>query len=197
MEQLINLTYLGLSHNELTGSIPSELTQLKNLKSLYLSFNQLTGPMPIGLTSQLTKLEDLSLEGNQLTCVSVRREWWGWEWWGWSADLPICEDDTAVESTVLGNLPISSGLDPNFPNPFNAHTQIPYRLAIPGPVQLVVYNLLGQPVRTLVDQVQTAGWYQVPWDARDQQGVAVSAGVYLTCLHYPGGVQTQRLLYLK
>ena len=102
-----------------------------------------------------------------------------------------------MESTVLGNLPIASGLDPNFPNPFNAHTQIPYRLATPGPVQLVVYNLLGQPVRTLVDQVQPAGWYQASWDARDQRGVAVSAGVYLTSLHYPGGVQTRRLLYLK
>ena len=153
--------------------------------------------MPTELTHQLTKLEHLGLEGNQWTCVSERREWWAWEWWGWSADLPICKDDTAVESTVLGNLPTASGLDPNFPNPFNAHTQIPYRLATPGPVQLVVYNLLGQPVRTLVDQVQTIGWYQVPWDARDQRGNAVSAGVYLACLHYPGGVQTQRLLYLK
>ena len=89
------------------------------------------------------------------------------------------------------------GLVPNAPNPFNASTLIPYRLAAPGPVRLEIYNLLGQPVRTLVDQYQDAGFYKVRWDARDRRGALVSAGMYLVRLHYPGGVQTQRLLYLK
>ena len=64
-------------------------------------------------------------------------------------------------------------------------------------MRLEIYNLLGQPVRTLVDQVQAAGAYRVRWDARDGRGAAVAAGVYLVRLHYPGGVQTKRLLYLK
>ena len=89
------------------------------------------------------------------------------------------------------------GLLPNAPNPFNASTLIPYRLVTPGAVRLEIYNLLGQPVRTLVDQFQDAGSYRVPWDARDQGGATVAAGVYIVRLHYPGGVQTQRLLYLK
>ncbi len=70
-------------------------------------------------------------------------------------------------------------------------------MATSGAVRLEIRNLLGQPIRTLVDQVQAAGSYQVPWDARDQRGATVAAGVYLVRLHYPGGVQTQRLLYLK
>ena len=94
-------------------------------------------------------------------------------------------------------IPTTSGLDPNFPNPFNASTQIAYHLATPGPVWLKIYNILGQPVRTLVDQFQTAGFYQVSWDARDQRGTALAAGVYLVRLHYPGGEQTRRLLLLK
>ncbi len=92
---------------------------------------------------------------------------------------------------------VASGLDPNFPNPFNASTQIAYRLATPGPVRLEIYNVLGQPVHTLVDGFQAAGFHQVHWDARDQWGVPVAAGVYLSRLHYPGGVQTRRLLLLK
>ena len=91
----------------------------------------------------------------------------------------------------------TSGLAPNVPNPFNSATQIAYHLSSPGPVQLVIYNVLGQPVRMLVDQFQAAGSYQVQWDARDQRGVSLSSGVYITRLSYPGGVQTQRLLYLK
>ena len=85
-----------------------------------------------------------------------------------------------------------SGLSPSFPNPFNTSTHITYRLATPGPVRLTIYNTLGQPVRTLVDQFQTAGFY-----ARDQRGTALATGVYLVYLHYPGGEQTRRLLLLK
>ena len=94
-------------------------------------------------------------------------------------------------------IPTTSGLDPNFPNPFNASTQIAYRLAAPGLARLEIYNILGQSVRTLVNQFQPAGFYQVRWDARDQRGSALAAGVYLTRLRHPDGAQTRRLLYLK
>ena len=103
-------------------------------------------------------------------------------------------DDPGAAKEVVS---AASGLDPNVPNPFNASTQIAYRLATPGPVRLEIYNALGQSVHTLVDELQAAGSYQVHWDARDQWGVPVATGVYLSRLHYPGGVQTRRLLLLK
>ncbi len=93
--------------------------------------------------------------------------------------------------------PATSRLGPNFPNPFNAGTHIAYRLATPGQVRLEIYNVLGQPVRTLVDQVQPAGIHEVHWDARDQQGTALASGVYLTRLHHSGGVHSLRLLFLR
>ena len=89
------------------------------------------------------------------------------------------------------------GLAPNAPNPFNPGTVIPYRLDVDGPVRLVVYNLVGQHVRTLVDEAQTAGVYRVHWDARDAAARRVSSGVYFIRLHYPGGVHTRRMLYLE
>ena len=104
----------------------------------------------------------------------------------------------SVEALDAGETAESTGgLGPNVPNPFNPSTQIAYRLSSPGPVRLVIYNVLGQPVRTLVDRVQAAGSYQVRWDARDGQGVSLSSGVYIARLSYPGGVETRRLLYLK
>ncbi len=103
-----------------------------------------------------------------------------------------------VESLAAAKAAASaSGLSPNVPNPFNSTTQIVYRLAEAAPVRLAIYNLLGQQVRTLVDEFQAAGVYQVLWDARDRQGSTVAAGVYITRLQYPGGVQTRRLLYLR
>ena len=91
----------------------------------------------------------------------------------------------------------ASGLAPGAPNPFNSSTQIAYRLSSAGPVELVIYNMAGQPVRTLVDRFQGAGFYRVEWDARDQRGASLSSGVYITRLSHAGGVETQRLLYLK
>ncbi len=92
---------------------------------------------------------------------------------------------------------VSSGLEPNSPNPFNNSTWIPYRLAAPGHVRLEIYNMLGQPVRVLVDEFQSAGSHRVHWDARDQRGSAVAAGVYLARLVHPGGVHSRGLLYLE
>ena len=115
-------------------------------------------------------------------------------------ELPLGGDMRVVRVEQLAaakTVVATSGLAPNAPNPFNSTTQIAYHLSNPGPVRLVIYNVLGQPVRTLVDQFQTVGSYQVQWDARDQRGVSLSSGIYITRLSYPDGVQTRRLLYLK
>ena len=103
---------------------------------------------------------------------------------------------TAIDA-ASPSLPTQTALLANYPNPFNSRTQIAYRLAAPGLVRLDIYNALGQPVRALVEQFQAAGEYQVPWDARDQQGATVAAGVYLARLRHPNGMRTRRLLYLK
>ena len=85
--------------------------------------------------------------------------------------------DVTVVSAVEPAVPFVSGLDAIAPNPFNTTTRISYRMATPGPVRLEIYNTLGQRVRTLVDEAQPAGFFQVLWDARDQEGAVVSAGV--------------------
>ena len=103
----------------------------------------------------------------------------------------------AASKPIVAAETITSGLAPNVPNPFNSATLITYHLSSPGPVQLVIYNVLGQPVRTLVNESQAAGTYQIRWDVLDERGVSLSTGIYIARLSYPGGVQTRRLLYLK
>ncbi len=136
-----------------------------------------------------------NLDGTNVEEIQSMRT--GWDWGPTDIALHIPHPTSVATPSTTPAIPTTSGLDPNFPNPFNANTQIAYRLAAPGPVRLEIYNVLGQPVRTLVNQFQPAGFYQVPWDARDQRGAALAAGIYLTRLRYPAGTQTRRLLYLK
>lgn len=94
-------------------------------------------------------------------------------------------------------LPLGSTLEPNYPNPFNLSTTIGYALPAPSEVRLVIYSLIGQPVRVLVQDRQEGGHYQVAWDGKDEQGELVSSGVYLYRLVSPGLVETRRMLLLK
>jgi len=173
---LTSLQVLDLAHNDL-AALPSDLFRdLTALRTLDLSSNDLE-VLPADLFHGLTALESLHLHFNP--------------------GYPLFEPTTTIAEGPGTAVPITSGLDPGFPNPFNSTTRIPYRLAASGPVRLTIHAVSGQPVRTLVDGVQASGRHEVSWDSRDQEGVPVAAGVYLTCLHYPGGRQVRPLLLVK
>lgn len=96
-----------------------------------------------------------------------------------------------------GNVPQSLELAQNFPNPFNPATQIPYRLNQPARVKLTVFNLLGQPVKTLVDGPQPAGSYQVGWDGTDARGNPAASGVYLYRLETGDFSHVRKMILLR
>ena len=104
---------------------------------------------------------------------------------------------TDIRDAAGGAVAGPAALAPAVPNPFNSSTRIGYSLSAPGPVRLVIHNVLGQPVRALVDRFQGAGSHRARWDARDDQGAPLSSGVYIARLTHPGGVETRRLLYLE
>jgi flagellar hook assembly protein FlgD len=70
----------------------------------------------------------------------------------------------------------------SYPNPFNARIQIRYTLSESGQVSAVICNILGQPVRRLVQNVQTAGEQRLSWDGRDERGKMMSSGLYFFVL---------------
>ena len=84
----------------------------------------------------------------------------------------------------------------NYPNPFNPTTTLSYWVPQAGWVQLAVFNVLGQPVRTLVQGEQPAGVHRVVWDGRDGTGQGVAAGVYISRLITPGQVQCGKMMLL-
>jgi hypothetical protein len=83
-------------------------------------------------------------------------------------------------------------LYPNFPNPFNATTQLVYEMPKAGQVSLSIYNLLGEEVVSLVDGVQAAGRQTVAFD-----GAGLASGVYLSRLQAGGFVQARKMVLLK
>ncbi len=85
----------------------------------------------------------------------------------------------------------------NYPNPFNAETQMTYALPVAGAVELAIYNVRGQRVRTLVQGVQAAGRSQIVWDGRNDTGAALASGVYLSRLASTQGVRVRQLLLIK
>jgi len=94
-------------------------------------------------------------------------------------------------------LPTELALAQNYPNPFNPATTISFELPAPQNVRLVVYNIAGQEVRTLVNGAIAAGVHDILWDARNDAGQAMPTGVYFYRLYTAKEVLTKKLLLAK
>ncbi|MCK6621663.1 MAG: T9SS type A sorting domain-containing protein [Calditrichia bacterium] len=88
-------------------------------------------------------------------------------------------------------------LQQNQPNPFKYSTRIEYQLPGTNQVILKIYNILGQEIKTLVNEIQNEGIYTVEWDGTDWQGSEVAGGIYFCRLHTGDLVQTRRIILLK
>lgn len=94
-------------------------------------------------------------------------------------------------------LPSQYQLEQNYPNPFNPETVISYALAKPEAVKLVVYNVLGEQVKVLVDSYQAAGHYNVTWDGTSSSGGQAASGIYLYRLSAWDFGTTRKMTLLK
>ncbi|NIR64214.1 MAG: T9SS type A sorting domain-containing protein [candidate division Zixibacteria bacterium] len=95
------------------------------------------------------------------------------------------------------NKPNQFILSQNYPNPFNPETIIRYQLPTNSKVQLTIYNLLGQKVRTLVNDKQQNGIYEVIWDGRNEFGQEVSSGIYIYRLKIDNQVASRKMVLLR
>ena len=115
---------------------------------------------------------------------------------------PVPPDAVAFVSLSVGvatarPVPTGARILANRPNPFNPATAIPFSVPATGPVRLVVYDLLGQPVRTLVSGVVPVGTHQVTWDGLGDRGTFMPSGVYLVRLETTGGADVRRIVLAR
>lgn len=97
----------------------------------------------------------------------------------------------------IANLPDKIGVRQNFPNPFNPLTQIRYSIPTSQNVTITLYNILGQKIKTLLSQKQTAGEHKVIWDARDDSGQPVSSGIYFYQLRAGDFTETKKMMLMR
>lgn len=95
-------------------------------------------------------------------------------------------------SADMGEMVYEFALNQNFPNPFNPTTTINYTIAETGNVNLVVYDILGRRVATLVNEIQSTGRYNVNFDA-----TRLSSGTYIYRLETNGQVATKKMMLIK
>ena len=112
-----------------------------------------------------------------------------------SSSISVTVTVTSGKSEEL--LPKAFSLSQNYPNPFNPETVIRYTLPEDCQVELTIYNILGQKVKTLVHEYQRAGYKTVRWDSRDDEGDEVASGVYLYRIEANGYVEVKKMAVLK
>ena len=94
-------------------------------------------------------------------------------------------------------LPPTFALYQNHPNPFNPITTIRYDLPEDGPVSIIIYDLMGREIKTLVKQVSAPGRYSVNWNGTNQWGKQIASGMYFYRMETPGYQSVKKLIFLK
>ncbi len=102
-------------------------------------------------------------------------------------------EDLEQAGSILNSFRLLS----NHPNPFNPSTNINYELTQPGNVEVIIYDVMGKEITTLVSDHQIAGSYQIQWKGDNSQGVNVAGGMYFYQLSVDEASETKKMLLIK
>jgi len=115
---------------------------------------------------------------------------------GASTSVNLHVQPTLDDADVFA-LPIVTSLKTNYPNPFNPSTTIAFEMASEGYVSIDVFNVKGQKVKSLANDVYRAGRHNVVWNGEDASGRAVGSGVYFYRMTAQGYISVQKMLMMK
>jgi hypothetical protein len=120
----------------------------------------------------------------------------------WNEETPIVNDVIQVMhiSLMTGNdalIPDVFALKQNYPNPFNPVTTIRYDIPENTHVKMVIYDILGRQVRTLVNRDHDPGYYKILWDGRNEMGKEMASGVYFYQIHAGSFHKNAKMIVVK
>jgi hypothetical protein len=114
--------------------------------------------------------------------------------------LSVVKEDLSEiqsQSIEIGTKIPSISLLQNYPNPFKTSTELVFQIPEPARIDLKVYNILGQEVVTLVDEVKPEGAHNITWDGRDASGQRLSSGIYFYRLKTDNFTQTRKMVLIQ
>ena len=220
LTQNTSLTYLRCDWNQLTSL---DVSQNTDLTYLYCGWNQLTSID----VSQSIDLTDLHCNDNQLTSLDIRNSnntnmssvqainnlnltcisvddvqfsvfnWTNPFWFGFDSQHYFSNNCSETVSILDEPVPLSIRLKPNYPNPFNPITTLHYDLPEDAMVNITIYDMMGRIVSNLVSSQQNAGYKSIQWNATNNTGQPVSAGLYLYTIQAGDYSQTNKMVLLK
>ena len=103
----------------------------------------------------------------------------------------------AMNASAEALIPEVFALHQNYPNPFNPVTTLRYDLPENNLVNITIYDMMGREVKTLVNQTQDAGYKSIIWNATNDYGKPVSAGIYLYQIQAGKYISTKKMVLLK
>jgi hypothetical protein len=116
----------------------------------------------------------------------------------------VGSNENMPNTMVVGTLSIDGAdipevfaLHQNYPNPFNPTTQIKYDLPEDAMVSIIIYDLMGRSIKSLVNSQQSAGYRSIQWNATNNLGEPVSAGMYIYMIQAGEFRQTKKMVLLK
>jgi len=135
----------------------------------------------------------------------ILETWPADKWFDLKIGQPVHRKDAAwlIEPAQIADEPKKLILSQNYPNPFNKITTFIYKIpqlnssSTSIKVRLVIYDILGNQIRTLANYIQDPGTYRVYWDGKDQSGNPVASGIYLYELKADKQRQVMKLIYLR
>ena len=177
---------------QLSGPIPGNINELTEIEQLRLEYNYFSGYIPESICDLNMNYEDnlsFDLTGNLLcppypSCLVNKIG---------QQDTSNCSQASIIEQAT----PITYNLYNAYPNPFNPITTLRYDLPEDALVNITIYDMMGRQVRTLVSSQQTAGYISVRWNATNDIGIPVSAGLYLYTIEAGDFRQTKKMVLLK
>jgi flagellar hook assembly protein FlgD len=111
-----------------------------------------------------------------------------------SVEIGVGVEVSLDESEIT---PIQFALHQNYPNPFNPHTEISFDIPEMTDINVSVFNLMGQKVKTLVNDNITPGYHTIMWDGTNDKGLQVSTGMYFYTLQSSEKRVMRKMLFLK
>ena len=190
--ELESLTFIHLEYNQFTGSIPPEISNLSNLVWLNFVHNQLTGEIPesiCDLNMNWSDPNNFNISENQFCppypdCIEA---------YTGTQDTTGCVQVSIIDETY----PAKYKLYNAYPNPFNPTTTLHYELLKEVLVSFNIFDLMGHHIKSLINNKQPAGYHSIKWDATNNLGEPVSAGMYLYTIQAGEFRQVKKMVLLK